>query len=98
MGQLDGVGRVYRADLNQKVERELQVDRTDRDRKRRDKDDHQDEEPHDTVEIHDEAEGSEAPVDQVEIHDGAVGPEKGTEAAPKPKAVEPEDDGLDISA
>ncbi|MCH7944685.1 MAG: hypothetical protein IIC73_01530 [Armatimonadetes bacterium] len=60
MGQLDGAGRVYWADLNLKVERDLQVDRTEGDRKRRDKDDRQDEEPQDTVEIHDEAEGSEA--------------------------------------
>ena len=82
MAQLDGVGRVYRADLNQKVERDPQVDRTDRDRKRRDKDDRPDEGPQDTVEIHDEAEGS----------------EEGSEASPKPKADSSEEDGLDISA
>ena len=82
MGQVDGVGRVYRADLNQKVERDIQVDRTEGDRKRRDKDDQQAEEPQDTVDIHDEAEGS----------DG------GSEARQKAKAKPPAEDGLDISA
>ena len=82
MGQLDGVGRIFQTDLSHRVGHDLQVDRTEHDRKRGDKDDRRDEEPKDTVEIHDEAER----------------PEEGSEASPKPKPDPPEEDGLDISA
>jgi hypothetical protein len=55
MGEFDGVGRVYRSDLNPHPERPPQVDRAERDRRGKGGDpDHPGEEPHDTVELHEE--------------------------------------------
>lgn len=96
MGQLDGVGRIYRPDLDQNVNSDLQVDRTEHERKRRDKDEQKDDGPHDTVDIHDE-EGTEA-TPEPQATEPADGPEPEPEPEPKPDSADSEDDGLDISA
>lgn len=57
MGDLEGVGRVYRPELNPKVERHPQIEKADRDKHGKDHDEPK-EEPHDTVELHEEAEDS----------------------------------------
>lgn len=63
MGDLEGVGRIYRPELNTNVVRSPHVDKTESDRHRRDQQaDHQDEEPHDLVELHELEESEAKPV------------------------------------
>ena len=53
MGEFEGVGRVYRTELNPQPERHPQIDRTERDKRGKGQDPHHDE-PHDRVELHEE--------------------------------------------
>ena len=92
MGQLDGVGRIFQTDLSHRVGRDLQVDRTEHDRKRGDKDENGDDGPHDTVEIHEEEVADSAP------RPDAAKPTDAPETDPKPESSDSEGDGLDISA
>ena len=89
MGQLDGVGRIFQTDLSHRVGRDLQVDRTEHDRKRGDKDEKGDEGPHDTVEIHEEEGAEPAPEPEAD---------EVSKTEPKPESDDSEEDGLDISA
>ena len=54
MGEVEGVGRVYRTEFKPPVDRHPQLDKTDRDKHGRDHEEHPEEEPHDTVELHEE--------------------------------------------
>jgi hypothetical protein len=69
MGEFDGVGRVFRVELNPHPDRPPQVDRTEKDKRGKGEDPHHDEEPQDKVELHEE---------------DRVAP-KGDEKAPNPK-------------
>jgi hypothetical protein len=53
MGDFEGVGRVYRTELNPQPERHPQIDRAERDKRGKGQDPHH-EEPHDRVELHEE--------------------------------------------
>lgn len=53
MGGFEGVGKVFRSELNPQPERHPQIDRAERDKRGKDQDQHR-EEPHDSVELHDE--------------------------------------------
>ena len=55
MSQSDGIGRVLRVEYNPPVERHPQLDKTDRDKRGKDHEERREEEPHDTVELHEEA-------------------------------------------
>jgi len=92
MGQLDGVGRIFQTDLSHRVGRDLQVDRTEHDRKRGDKDEKGDDGPHDTVDIHEEEGAEPSPKPQ------AAKPDEAPKTEPKPESSDSEEDGLDISA
>ncbi len=54
MGEFDGVGRVFRTELNPHPERHPQVDRTEKDKRGKGEHAHPDDEPHDTVELHEQ--------------------------------------------
>jgi hypothetical protein len=69
MGEFDGVGRVYRVELNPHPDRPPQVERTEKDKRGKEQDAHHDEEPQDKVELHEEE----------------ADPPKEDEKAPKPK-------------
>jgi hypothetical protein len=62
MGDFEGVGRVYRTELNPTPERHPQLEKTDRDRRGKGEHPGKDDEPHDRVELHEEDLGQ-APVD-----------------------------------
>jgi hypothetical protein len=53
MGGFDGVGKVFRTELNPQPERHPQIDRAERDKRGKGQDQHR-EEPHDSVELHEE--------------------------------------------
>ncbi|HXH61128.1 MAG TPA: hypothetical protein VNI20_07195, partial [Fimbriimonadaceae bacterium] len=61
MGQFEGVNRVFRSELNAPVERAIQVDKTDKDRQREEKDERREDLPEDVVELHDEPESEGKP-------------------------------------
>ena len=53
MGDLEGVGRIYRPEMGTHVGRSPQVDKADKDKHRREKEDERpEEEPKDTIELH----------------------------------------------
>ena len=54
MGDLEGVGRIYRPELNANITRSPHVDKTERDKhhRHREEGEQHEEEPHDTVELH----------------------------------------------
>lgn len=54
MGDLEGVGRIYRPEMNPQSERHPQVDRAERDKQGKGQHDRQEDQPHDTVELHEE--------------------------------------------
>lgn len=69
MGEFDGVGRVYRVELNPHAERPPQVDRTEKDKRGKGQDPSHEDEPEDKVELHEEV----------------ASPPEGAEKAPKLK-------------
>ncbi len=54
MSGSDGIGRVYRVEFNPPVERHIAVEKSDKDKRGKDHDETKDDQPHDTVELHDE--------------------------------------------
>ena len=90
MGQFDGIGRIYRADINPQVDRNLHVEAAERDRRQRQQDAEakkkKEEEKHDQTPLK----------DKVELHEEGHQPKPDTSTGPKNK--HDEDGGLDISA
>lgn len=54
MSGSDGIGRVYRVEFNPPVERHINVEKSDKDKRGKDHDESKEDAPHDTVELHEE--------------------------------------------
>jgi hypothetical protein len=61
MSQPDAIGRVLRVEYNPPIERHPHLEKTDRDKQGKDHEERRDEEPHDTVELHEEGQEPQGP-------------------------------------